>query len=88
MNIFKEYSNDTLNKEKFKAMRLFWVEKVSPAIIEKIRKEIGDLFYIDIDTGISAENLALLEKHYANNNINVNTYLKKAKDEILAQQAS
>jgi len=59
-------------------MRLFWVEKVSSEIIEKIRKEIGDLFYIDIDTGISAENLALLEKHYVHNNINVNTFLKKA----------
>jgi len=66
-------------------MRLFWVEKVSSEIIEKIRKEIGDLFYIDIDTGISAENLALLEKHYVHNNINVNTFLKKAKEELLAQ---
>jgi len=35
---------------------------VNPAIIEKIEKEIGYLFYIEIDTGISEENLALIEK--------------------------
>lgn len=47
-----------------------------------MRSEIGDLFYTDIDVGITPKSLELLENHYQNHKVNVSLYLKKARDDL------
>lgn len=82
VNIFKEYVDDISTTDKFKMMRLCWVQKLSAHTIEKIRKEIGDLFYLDIDVGLSHDSIQKIQKYYKIHNIDPNLYLKKALEDL------